>query len=92
MPYQLLMEKMHAEKVHKLLQISVLRGMICNSLWKLLEGGMERGCLWQNDHGVPGDLVNLRGGVIFVACSEAQSQGGAYGEGACCLHTCIVWL
>lgn len=53
MPYQLPMEKMHAEKVHKLLQINVLRGMIYNSPWKLLEGGMERGCLWQNDHGVP---------------------------------------
>ena len=62
MPYQLPMEKMHAEKVHKLLQISVLRGMICNSLWKLLEGGMERGCLWQNDHvpRSPGLMAFLR--------------------------------
>ena len=41
---------------------------------------------------LPGDLVNLRGGVIFVACSEAQYQGGTYGEGACCLHTCNVWV
>ena len=62
MPYQLPMEKMHAEKVHKLLQISVLRGMIYNSLWNLLEGGMERGCLWQNDHvpRSPGLMAFLR--------------------------------